>query len=148
MNNLIALILIALSVGLSNFAASIAIGIGGVTNTMRLRIAVVFGLFETGMPIIGLFIGQNVASKLGGHANLIGGALLVLTGCYVIYGEIKDKDDKKVKIATNSWGKLLLAGLSLSIDNLIIGFSLGTYHESLILSVLVIGFTSVTLALI
>jgi len=145
---IITLLLVGLSVGLGNFAASVAIGLGGVNKSLRLRIALVFGLFETGMPIIGLIIGQKVASELGRNANIIGGLLLGATGIYLIVSSLKQTDDNKVSQASQGWSKLLIAGLSLSVDNLIIGFGLGTHHQSLLLSALVIGVTSVCLSLL
>jgi putative Mn2+ efflux pump MntP len=145
---IITLILVGLSVGLGNFAASIAIGLGGVSGSLRMRIALVFGLFETGMPIIGLIIGNRVAHEFGGNANIIGGALLGLSGIYLVVNSLRKTDEKKVSKASRGWGKLLIAGLSLSIDNLIIGFGLGTRHQSLLLAVVVIGATSVCLALL
>ena len=148
MKTLLTLMLVGLSVGLGNFAASVAIGLGGVTKELRLRIAIIFGLFETVMPIIGLIIGQNIAHKLGGNANVIGGVLLCITGLYFVIGGLRKTDDKKVNQATNGWGKLLFAGLSLSIDNLIIGFGLGTHHQPLLLAAVIIGATSVGLALL
>ncbi len=148
MSGIITLILVSLSVGLGNFAVSIAIGLGGVSRSLRLRIALVFGLFETGMPIIGLMVGQSVASKLGGHANIIGGALLGLAGIYFVVSSLCKTDKDKVVQASHGWGKLIISGLSLSIDNLIVGFGLGTRHQSLWLAVIVIGITSVSLALL
>jgi putative Mn2+ efflux pump MntP len=142
------LLLVGLSVGLGNFAASVAIGLGGVNRSLRLRIAIIFGLFETGMPIIGLLIGQKIAHYLGGHANFIGGSMLGLTGIYLMVNSLKRTDDKKVSQAINGWMKLLLAGLSLSIDNLIVGFGLGTHHQSILLAAIIIGATSVCLALL
>lgn len=52
-NPVIALLFVALVLGLSNFAAAIGIGISGVDARARLRVGVLFGLFETGMPIVG-----------------------------------------------------------------------------------------------
>jgi putative Mn2+ efflux pump MntP len=147
-SGIITLILVGLSVGLGNFAASVAIGLGGVSKSLRLRIAFVFGVFETGMPIVGLLIGQQVASKLGGNANFIGGALLGLAGLYFVIGSLRKTDDRKVVQASKGWGKLLITGLSLSIDNLIVGFGLGTRHQSLLLAVGVIGITSIALSLL
>lgn len=148
MAQLVTLLLIALSVGLGNFAASIAIGTQGINKVMRIKVAVVFGLFETSMPILGLVLGQQLASKLGGKANLIGGGLLILTGLYMIYSSLKKTDENYVKKASSdgTWS-LLITGLSLSIDNLIVGFSLGTRHQPLLLAVVVIGITSIVLAL-
>jgi putative Mn2+ efflux pump MntP len=133
---------------LGNFAASIAIGLGGVSGSLRLRIAIIFGLFETGMPIVGLLIGQQVASKLGGNANLLGGTLLGLAGLYFVFSSLRRTDDTKVAQASKGWGKLLVTGLSLSIDNLIVGFGLGTRHQSLLLAIAVIGIASVSLSLL
>jgi manganese efflux pump family protein len=54
----LALLLVAGSLGMSNFAASIAIGLAGVDRSLRLRIAFAFGLFEAGMPVLGLLLGR------------------------------------------------------------------------------------------
>jgi putative Mn2+ efflux pump MntP len=58
----IALLFAAVAVGLSNLAASIGIGVTGVTARTRLQVGLVFGVFEAGMPIVGLLIGQRIAS--------------------------------------------------------------------------------------
>ena len=42
---MLALLLVAVSLGLSNFAAAIAIGVSGVDARTRLRVAILFGLF-------------------------------------------------------------------------------------------------------
>ena len=138
-----------LSVGLGNFAASIAIGLSGVSRNVRVRMAIIFGVFETSMPIVGLVLGKQVASKLGGHANWIGGGLLILTGLYILYEALHKTKDKEVQVgADNSFSKLLLAGLALSIDNLIIGFGLGTHHQNIAEAAGIIGATSIALALL
>jgi putative Mn2+ efflux pump MntP len=147
-NTIVPLLLVGLSVGLGNFAASIAIGLGGISKALRVKIAVVFGLFETGMPILGLIVGHKVSGVLGNNASIIGGSLLVLMGIYLIFSALHSTDSKEVKLASQGIGKLLLAGLSLSIDNLVVGFGLGTHHESLWLAAMVIGLTSVVLALL
>ena len=148
MTEILTLLLVGLSVGLGNFAASIAIGLSGVNKVLRLRIAVIFGLFETVMPIIGLVIGQRIANKLGGYSNLIGGSLLGLSGLYLVVSALRKTDKTEVKNASQSMGKLLIAALSLSVDNLIVGFGLGTHHQSLLLAAVIIGSTSVVLSLI
>lgn len=149
MKNILILVLAGLSVGLGNFAASIAIGLEGVSRDVRLRMALIFGLFETGMPIVGLVLGQQMAGKLGGHANWIGGGLLTLTGLYIIYEALHETKEKEVRSAdSNRFGKLLLAGLALSIDNLIVGFGLGAHHQSILEAALIIGATSILLSLV
>jgi Putative manganese efflux pump len=80
----LALLLVALSLGLSNFAASVGIGVAGVSPRTRLRVGVIFGLFETGMPILGLLLGHGLAAPLGRAAHWIGAALLIATGTYAL----------------------------------------------------------------
>ena len=50
---MLALLLVAASLGLSNFAAAIAIAVSGVDARTRLRVGIVFGLFKAGMPLLG-----------------------------------------------------------------------------------------------
>ena len=45
-------------------------------------------------------------------------------------------------------GRLLVTGAALSIDNLAVGFALGTFHVSLALAAIVIGAISVSMSLI
>jgi manganese efflux pump family protein len=146
---MIALLLVAASVGLSNFAAAIGIGVAGVDARMRLRVGLVFGLFEAGMPIVGLLIGQRVATDLGHAARWLGAALLIAVGGYGIIKSIR------AGAGTRSAGpgiagtpaRLLLSGLALSLDNLVVGFALGTYRVNLLTGAAVFGGVSVVLAL-
>jgi putative Mn2+ efflux pump MntP len=81
---MLALLLVALSLGLSNFAAAVGIGVSGVDARARLRLGVIFGLFEAGMPIVGLVLGRSLANTLGHAAHWIGAALLIATGGYTL----------------------------------------------------------------
>jgi putative Mn2+ efflux pump MntP len=63
----LALALVAVSLGLSNFAAAIGIGVSGMDARTRPRVGVIFGIFETAMPILGLLLGRSRATTLG-HA--------------------------------------------------------------------------------
>ena len=57
---MVALLLVAVSLGLSNFAASVGIGVSGVDARARLRVGIIFGIFETAMPILGLLAGRGL----------------------------------------------------------------------------------------
>jgi putative Mn2+ efflux pump MntP len=144
---MLALLLVAVSLGLSNFAAAIAIGVSGVDARTRLRVGIVFGLFETGMPLLGLLLGHGLAGTLGHSAHWIGAALLIATGLYTIILAFRHDGSGTTGAAAQGLGKLLISGLALSIDNLAVGFALGTYHVTLLTSAVVIGAVSVTMAL-
>lgn len=51
MSALRGLILVSVSLGLSNFAAAIGIGISGSDRRTRIKTAIAFGLFEAVMPL-------------------------------------------------------------------------------------------------
>jgi putative Mn2+ efflux pump MntP len=60
---MVALLLVAVSLGLSNFAAAVGIGVAGIDGRTRLRVGVVVvGAFEAGMPIVGLLLGHGSAA--------------------------------------------------------------------------------------
>ena len=86
---MLALLLVALSLGLSNFAAAIGIGVTGVDAGTRLRVGLIFGIFEAGMPILGLLLGHSLAHALGSAAHWIGAALLIATGGYAVLQAIR-----------------------------------------------------------
>ena len=148
MNQIITIALVGLSVGLDNFAASIAIGLGKTNKLSKLQSALIFGLFETAMTVLGLYLGKDVSSYLGTNANLIGGGLLCATGLYLTIGAVLHVDDKGAEFASKSRYKLILTAISLSIDNLIVGFSLGTRIVSLWLSIIILAIMSVSLSLL
>jgi manganese efflux pump family protein len=143
---MVALLLVALSVGVSNFAAAIAIGVSGVDARIRLRVGLVFGAFEAGMPVVGLALGAQVAGAIGSAGRWLAAAMLVGVGIYGLVGQAGGRETHGLTTA-DGW-RLLLGGLVLSIDNLIVGFALGSTHTSILAGALVIGAVSVGLSLI
>src|SRR5579859_6254413 len=117
---MLAVLLVALSLGLSNFAAAIGIGISGADARTRWRVGVVFWLFETGMPIVGLLLGRGLAGSLGGATHWIGAGLLIATGLYSLIQSLRSRgqDDDHRAVATQRTGRLFVTGAALSIDNL------------------------------
>lgn len=81
---MLALLLVAASVGPSNFSAAIAIGVSGADARTRLRVGLIYGAFESGMPVLGLIIGDRVATPLGHAARWIGAGLLIAVGGYAL----------------------------------------------------------------
>jgi putative Mn2+ efflux pump MntP len=146
----VAVVLVALSLGLSNFAASIGIGISGVDARTRWRVGLVFGLFEAGMPIVGLLLGRGLAGDLGGATRWIGAGLLIATGLWAVVQSLRGRghDDDQPSVAGQSTGRLLVTGAALSVDNLAVGFALGSYRVSLVTAAVIIGAVSVGLSLL
>jgi putative Mn2+ efflux pump MntP len=144
---MLALLLVAVSLGLSNFAASVGLGASGVDRRTRLRVGLVFGFFETAMPIIGLLAGRGAAGVLGHATRWLGGALLIATGIYSLIQALRPARDG-AQNEPQPLGRLLITGLALSVDNLAVGFALGTVPVSLPVAAIVIGAVSVALSLL
>jgi manganese efflux pump family protein len=147
----LALLLVAVSLGLSNFAAAVGIGVTGADTRTRLRIGLTFGIFEAGMPLLGLLLGHRLAHSLGHAAHWIGAGLLVATGGYAVLqairAQVAQQHGSAAPVCPRT-GRLLLTALALSIDNLAIGFALGTYHVNVAVAAIIIGAVSVALSLI
>jgi len=141
----VALILAAFAVGFGNFAASISIGLSGAPRSARLRVGLVFGIFEAGMPLIGLLAGHSAVAALGGFSGVTGGILLILIGGWQLIQALRAGGGASPPPA--SFRRLLLLGFALSLDNLVVGFSLGVQHTSLPRALVVFAVASVCLSL-
>ncbi len=156
------LLLLAVALGLDNLAAAVGIGVGGVRRATRVRVAVVFGLFEAGMPVLGLLLGHGLADSLGQVARWLGGAVLiafgVIQGVGLILARHRDgapatggdqtaAPEPAERARPQRLGRMLIGGLVLSGDNLAAGFALGSYHVSLALAAAVFGVVSVVMSL-
>jgi|SRR5215469_157376 len=153
---MLALALVAVSVGFSNLAASIGLGAAGVSRATRLRVLLTFGLFEAAMPIIGLLIGNDLADSIAGEAHWVGAALLVAVGCYGIISFVRgirasrEQSPPAARAGTGGraeWVKLAISAFALSLDNLVAGFALGSYDVNLALGALVFGTVSIAMSL-
>jgi manganese efflux pump family protein len=156
----LALLLLAVALGLSNFAAAIGIGVSGVPGRARVRIAVVFGVFEAGMPVLGVALGQGVAAGLGPAARWLGGTALIAIGVTGLILARRERRAARVPRdrggptrppgrAEPSWrmGRVVASGLALSADNLAAGFALGAYHVGLAAAAAVFGGVSAIMSL-
>lgn len=148
---MLALLLVAASLGMSNFAASVGIGAAGADRGTRLRVGIIFGSFETGMPVLGLLLGHDLAQALGHAARWTGSGLLVAIGLCALRQAIRAEREAgrpRARSAGVPARRLLIAGFALSLDNLAVGFALGTYHVSLAVAAAVIGAVSVAMSLL
>jgi manganese efflux pump family protein len=145
-----ALLLLAIALGLDNLAASMAIGADGVGGRTKVRIAVVFGLFEAGMPLVGLVLGHGLADAVGQAARWLGGGVLVAFGVAGLIRAWRGLAPGAAGGRPREWGvgRLLVGGLVLSGDNLAAGFALGAYHVSLAVAAVVFGVVSVAMSLV
>ncbi len=107
-----------------------------------LRSALLFSLAEMLMPVVGLVIGYAASLVVSGIMHYIGALLLIGVGLWELLEEGREYLRKRKKQAIKTpqktapapqsateqfqWGQQLLLALSISLDELAIGFSLGS----------------------
>jgi putative Mn2+ efflux pump MntP len=107
-----------------------------------LRSAILFASAEMLMPIIGLFIGYALSTIVGGIMHYIGVFLLIGIGLWELVEEGREYLSKRKKRGSHTpqrsapsseeaqegfhWSQQLLLALSVSMDELAIGFSFGS----------------------
>jgi putative Mn2+ efflux pump MntP len=122
---MIRLLAFVLPLGLDSFAVAAALGAarpGGLA--ARLRISAIFVAFEAGMPLLGLAAGGGLARVAGTVADYLAGAAVIGVGVWMLAGG--DDDEDMAGRMSGARGLAVLAlGLSISLDELAVGFSLG-----------------------
>jgi putative Mn2+ efflux pump MntP len=134
---LITILMMAVALGMDAFSLGIGIGLKGIRFLHILRISFVIALFHVIMPLTGMFMGQYVSSILGDVAKLAGGGLLLVLGVHMVYSSFSNHNINGINYRS-TWGVLLFS-LSVSIDSLSVGVSLGLFATDIILTVLMFG---------
>ena len=122
---MIRLLAFVLPLGVDSFAVAAALGAARPAGmAMRLRISLIFVIFEAGMPLIGLAAGGGLARVIGTTADYLAGAAVIGVGVWMLAG--RDDDEDKAERLSGTHGLAVIAlGVSISMDELAIGFSLG-----------------------
>jgi putative Mn2+ efflux pump MntP len=125
---MLALMAFVLPLGFDSFAVSAALGARRPTRAQRWRISGLFVLFEAGMPLVGLAVGAPMARVVGPAAEYVAAAVLIAVGLWMIRSD-DDDDDRTADrlLSARGWTAIGL-GLSISLDELAIGVTLGLAH--------------------
>jgi putative Mn2+ efflux pump MntP len=145
------LLAFVLPLGLDSFAVAAAAGANqAISARQRLRISLVFALFEGGMPLIGLGLGTALARGIGQAAGYLAGAAVIAIGAWMLLAGDTDDEDKAARITASRGLALIALGLSISLDELAIGFTIGLAHlpvTAVIVAIAVQAFAAAQLGL-
>jgi putative Mn2+ efflux pump MntP len=122
---LVIAILIPLS--LDTFVLATALGLSGLPRRERLRTSLVLAAFEAGMPLVGVAIGSGLGDAIGRFAGYTAAIVIGLAGVTLLRpGDDEDKEAARVRLLAHARGLAVIdLGISISIDELAIGVSLG-----------------------
>ncbi|MFC7440074.1 manganese efflux pump MntP family protein [Laceyella putida] len=140
---LFTLIMIALAMGTDAFSFGIGVGTKRPAIGTISKVSVSVGFFHVLMPLIGIGIGQLLGKVMKEVAVMVGGGMLCFLGLSMLWHVVKGKEEKEGKRPRiYSWGGILLFSISVSLDSLSAGLSLGLFDVDIWLALLLFGLFS------
>jgi len=138
--DLLSILLIALGLSADCFAVALSgsISMKTVSPSQMLRTALVFGAFQTIMPILGWLAGRSIVDFIASYDHWIAFALLVLVGGRMIWETFRSEEGQK-KIDISKGVLLLTLALATSIDALAVGLSFAFLRVNIVLACSTIG---------
>jgi len=135
---LVALKMIALILSLGMDTVMMSISIGFVQTKGKAKIALTFACAEALMPLIGLIIGQGAGRLIGSWASLVGGIALLAIAVWLIVFEDEDDEEEMMERNLIGW-TLIVTALTISLDELAVGFSIGLVGVPITLTIILIA---------
>lgn len=129
---------------LDNFRVAVALGTVPFGLRRAVQVALTFGLWDLIMPLVGLVLGRQVGSAIGPFADLVGPVMLGGYGLYLLIGALRKPEPDELD---HPWA-LFGIPLSLSLDNLVAGASLGLLGLSPWLSSVLFGTITAVMSLV
>ncbi|MCY0899855.1 MAG: manganese efflux pump [Firmicutes bacterium] len=130
------MVALVLSLGMDTLMMSISLGF--LQTRGKVKIALTFAGAEALMPVVGLIVGQTVGRVIGDWAALVGGLALVAVAAWLSFFEDEDDDEKQFERDLAGW-PLILTALSISLDELAVGFSIGIIEVPVALTIALIA---------
>ena len=98
-------------------------------------------IFVILLPILGVLVGRVAGSFLGQWAGYAGIAFLFVAGALLLWPSAdEDGEERRLKLLARARGLAILdLGISISVDELTVGFSAGLLGLSLLVTVIWIG---------
>lgn len=125
--------------GLDTFAVSAALGVRGLPARRRFRVSATMAAFEMAMPIVGLLLGRGLGRLVGSAADYVAIGVLAAVGAWMVFHDEDGEGEQVARLADGRGLVLLALALSVSLDELAIGFTIGLLHVSLWLAIVLIG---------
>ena len=140
------LFLLGIVIGSNNLAVAFTLGALN-TRFFWWRIIFIFGAFEFVIPLVGVFIGQQFSSYIENYASYVGGSILFTFGVVMVYKSFNSsfEDEGYLLRKVTSWTGIMSLAAALSLDNLIVGFSIGLQNFHPITTAFVIAVSSIGL---
>ena len=119
---LLKIVAFVIPLGFDTAAVAVLLGLRGIR---PLRPALTFAVFEAVMPLVGLWLGRAIGARYEAMAPVLGG-LILLGVAGRLLKEALEGEDETADLSFSTMRTAALAGLGISMDELAVGFPMGT----------------------
>ncbi len=145
--------LFLIAVGLSMDAFAVSIGNGTVIKRKRKAVfaALMFGIFQAGMPVLGYLLGSTFAEFIKAYSPYIALAVLGFIGGKMVIesiGELRGKGGEEGLLKEPSIGTVMIQAVATSIDALVVGVSFAAIGVDIVPAVSFIGVVTFAISLV
>jgi manganese efflux pump family protein len=119
---LLTIVAFVIPLGFDTAAVAVLLGLRGIH---PLRPALTFAIFEAVMPLIGLWLGRVIGARYETMATVLGGLILLGVAGHLLK-EVLEEADETSDLSFSTMRTAALAGLGISMDELAVGFPMGT----------------------
>jgi putative Mn2+ efflux pump MntP len=128
-----------LPLSLDTFAVAAALGAAGLAPSKRLTMSLVFVGFEALMPLAGIGAGHAVGRAVGSFGDYLASATLLALGAFLLIGGGGEEAETAAMLARAHGLAVIGLGVSISLDELAIGFGIGLLHLPLAWAIILIA---------
>lgn len=136
--NLILIFFIAISLSMDAFSLALAYGTISLTKKEINLLSIIVGIYHFVMPILGMFIGKIVLSKINSDI------LIFIIFTVIGIGMIIESFKKEEKVNKMKLLEMIAFGFAVSVDSFSVGVGLQSITSNYILSSLIFSLTSFT----
>ena len=135
------LIAFVVPLGLDTFAVAAALGLAGLPPRTRMRVSLLMACFEAAMPLVGFALGSVLGRVIGAGADYLAIGILCAFGVYTLLAARDEAAEKEPvgRLADVSGWPAVMLGLSISLDELAVGFTIGLLRLPVYAVVVLIG---------
>ncbi|MGB9640915.1 MAG: manganese efflux pump MntP family protein [Anaerolineales bacterium] len=141
-------ILVAMGLAMDAFAVSLGVGTGNQANLKRskIRLAFHFGIFQSGMTLLGWVGGHTIESLIRNYDHWLAFILLAYVGGKMIRAGL-NFDSESYPSDPSKGGLLVMLSFATSMDALAVGLSMAMIGSPVIVPSLIIGMVTFVLSL-
>ena len=152
--SVIELFLVAVGLSMDAFAVALSDGLTLKRRRSALVIALFFGIFQAGMPMIGYFLGTGFSHLISAYDHFSALAVLGFIGGKMIFESISELKCSRKNIEETprpqkalTFPLLIAKSAATSIDALVVGVTLSAMGQNIFFSAALIGITTFVISL-